>query len=63
MNKDKLRQQINSSIRGSGEFDAVIREPAQPARLKTEFDSGDPLHPGDRGNKAMADAVDLNALF
>jgi lysophospholipase L1-like esterase len=67
--KDRLRQQINAWIRTSGEFDAVIdfdalaRDPAHPARLKPDFDSGDHLHPGDRGNKAMADAVELDALF
>ena len=67
--KDKLRQQINAWIRRSGEFDAVIdfdklaRDPSHPRRLKPEFDSGDHLHPGDRGNKAMADAIDLEALF
>ncbi len=67
--KDRLRQQINAWIRRSGEFDTVIdfdalaRDPAHPARLKPEFDSGDHLHPGDRGNQAMADAVDLDALF
>jgi lysophospholipase L1-like esterase len=67
--KDQLRQQINTWIRNSGEFDAVIdfdalaRDPAHPARLKPEFDSGDHLHPGDRGNKAMADAIDLDTLF
>lgn len=67
--KDQLRQQINAWIRTSGEFDAVIdfdalaRDPAHPARLKPEFDSGDHLHPGDQGNKAMADAIELDALF
>lgn len=67
--KDRLRQQINAWIRTSGEFDAVIdfdalaRDPAHPARLRPEFDSGDHLHPGDQGNKAMADAVELDALF
>ncbi|MEO8120705.1 MAG: SGNH/GDSL hydrolase family protein [Rhodoferax sp.] len=67
--KDRLRQQINAWIHDSGEFDTVIdfdalaRDPAHPARLKPEFDSGDHLHPGDRGNQAMADAVDLDALF
>lgn len=67
--KDQLRQQINAWIRRSGEFDTVIdfdalaRDPTHLARLKPEFDSGDHLHPGDRGNQAMADAVDLDALF
>jgi lysophospholipase L1-like esterase len=45
------------------DFDALARDPAHPARLKPDFDSGDHLHPGDRGNKAMADAVELDALF
>lgn len=67
--KNKLRQKINTWIRTSGEFDAVLdfdalaRDPSHPTRLKPEFDSGDHLHPGDRGNQAMADAIDLNALF
>lgn len=67
--KDELRQKINAWIRASGEFDAVIdfdalaRDPSHPTRLKPEFDSGDHLHPGDRGNKAMADGIDLDALF
>ena len=66
--KDALRQQINLWIRTSGEFDAVIdfdsvlKDPAQPMRLLQAFDSGDHLHPGDRGNAAMADAVDLDLL-
>ena len=67
--KDSLRQKINSWIRESGafdavvDFDAVLRDPANPARLKPGFDSGDHLHPGDTGNRAMADAVDLDALL
>jgi len=66
--KDALRQQINLWIRTSGEFDAVIdldsvlKNPAQPGRMLPAFDSGDHLHPGDRGNAAMADAVDLDLL-
>jgi lysophospholipase L1-like esterase len=67
--KDKLRQKINAWIRTSGEFDAVIdfdalaKDATHPSRLKPAFDSGDHLHPGDRGNKAMADAIDLDTLF
>jgi lysophospholipase L1-like esterase len=67
--KDKLRRKINTWIRTSGEFDAVIdfdsltRDPLHPARFRSEFDSGDHLHPGDRGNRAMADAINLDALF
>jgi len=67
--KDVLRQQVNEWIRHSDEFDAVIdfdaalRDPEQPARMRAQFDSGDHLHPGDEGNRAMADAVDLDTLL
>lgn len=67
--KDALRRQVNAWIRNSGAFDAVIdfdevlRDPAHPTRMAARFDSGDRLHPGDKGNQAMADAVDLDALL
>jgi len=67
--KDALRQQVNNWIRHSGVFDAVIdfdealRDPAHPARIAGPYDSGDHLHPGDEGNRAMAEAVDLDALM
>jgi len=67
--KDALRRQVNDWIRRSGAFDAVIdfdaalRDPADPSRIASRFDSGDRLHPGDEGNRAMADTVDLDALL
>ncbi|WBO20926.1 SGNH/GDSL hydrolase family protein [Sphingomonas abietis] len=67
--KDALRLEINRWIRESGAFDGVIdfdrllRDPAHPARLAPIFDSGDHLHPGDAGNKAMAGAIDLGVLL
>jgi lysophospholipase L1-like esterase len=66
--KDALRQQLNTWLREEAPFDAVIdldaalRDPADPARMAPAFDSGDHLHPGDAGNRAMAEAVDL-AVF
>jgi lysophospholipase L1-like esterase len=63
--KEAVRQAVNTWIRGSGEFDAVIdfdqalRDPAHPARLLPVYDSGDHLHPNDRGTQAMADAIPL----
>ena len=66
--KELLRQEINAWIRGSEAFDAVIdfdallRDPGYPARLLYEFDSGDHLHPGDDGNRAMAGSVDIDLL-
>ncbi|HEX7863667.1 MAG TPA: SGNH/GDSL hydrolase family protein [Variovorax sp.] len=67
--KDKVRQAVNRWIREGGafdavvDFDAVLRDPAQPSRLKAAMDSGDHLHPGDAGYRAMAAAVDLDALL
>ncbi|WP_411851305.1 SGNH/GDSL hydrolase family protein [Stenotrophomonas sp. LGBM10] len=67
--KDALRQQLNDWIRHGGVFDAVIdadavlRDPAHPGRLLARYDSGDHLHPGDDGNRALADAVDLDLLL
>lgn len=67
--KDALRQQLNDWIRHAGAFDAVIdfdaalRDAAHPARMDARFDSGDRLHPGDEGNRAMAETVDLGAVL
>lgn len=65
---DADRQTINTWIRTSGRFDAVIdfdaalRSPDQPDRLKPEVDGGDHLHPSIAGYATMARVVDL-ALF
>ncbi|AVO57131.1 SGNH/GDSL hydrolase family protein [Pseudomonas chlororaphis] len=67
--KEQLRQALNRWIRTSQAFDAVIdfdqmtRDPRQPTRLLPLIDSGDHLHPGDAGNRAMAEGVDLEVLF
>lgn len=67
--KDALRQQLNAWLRTDGPFDAVIdldatlRDPAAPSRMASAYDSGDHLHPGDAGNRAMAEAVDLDVLM
>lgn len=67
--KDALRRRFNDWIRTSGMFDAVIdfdallRDPARPSRLRPGFDSGDHLHPGDAGYRAMAAAVDIAPLL
>ena len=58
------RQAINSWIRTAGscdatiDFDAALRDPARPTRLRPGFDSGDHLHPNAAGYAAMAAAVD-----
>jgi lysophospholipase L1-like esterase len=59
------RQQVNQWIRASRafdgviDFDAVLRDPHDPARLVGQYDSGDHVHPTDAGYSAMADAIDL----
>lgn len=65
---ESVRQDVNTFIRSSGEFDAVtdfdhlLRNPYHPERILPFFDGGDHLHPNDKGMQAMADAVDLTAL-
>jgi lysophospholipase L1-like esterase len=62
---ERARETVDGWIRTSGRFDAVIdfdavtRNPNNPANLSTWADSGDHLHPADAGYKAMADSIDL----
>lgn len=62
------RQAINAWIRAPGNFDAAIdfdahmRDPADPTRLNPALDSGDGLHPSLDGYRAMAAAVPLDLL-
>jgi lysophospholipase L1-like esterase len=64
--KAKVRETVNSWIRsGKGfdgfvDFDKAVRDPASPNRILPAFDSGDQLHPGDAGYKAMGEAVPLS---
>jgi len=62
---EQIRATLNSWIRTSGAFDAVVdfeaatRDTANARRIRAEFDPGDHLHPNDAGYQAMADAFDL----
>src|SRR5947199_37639 len=55
---------IPSSLRVDAviDFDAALRDPAEPSRLLPSADTGDHLHPNEAGYRLMADAIDL-ALF
>ena len=64
--KEVQRKAVNAWIRTSKAFDGVIdfeaavRDPANPDKMLPAYDSGDHLHPGDAGYKAMGEAVDLS---
>lgn len=59
------RQAINAWLRTPGnvdavmDFDALVRDPADPMRMQAVYDSGDGLHPSIAGYKAMGEAVPL----
>jgi lysophospholipase L1-like esterase len=63
---EQIRQAVNTWIRTSGTFDAVIdfdkitRDPNNPSMYSPAVDSGDHLHPNDTGYKTMGDAIDLS---
>ncbi|MGW5776782.1 SGNH/GDSL hydrolase family protein [Streptomyces sp. NPDC003863] len=62
------REAFNTWVRTSGAYDAVVdfdravADPSDPDRILPAYDAGDHLHPGDAGYKAMAEALDLDAL-
>jgi lysophospholipase L1-like esterase len=59
------RQALNEWIRtgkaydGVIDFDAAVRDPSLPARLRPQYDPGDHLHLNDAGYRAMANSIDL----
>lgn len=66
--KESRRDAVNQWIRTRRnvdaviDFDAAMRDPANPDALKPAYDSGDHLHPNNAGYAAMADAIELRAL-
>jgi len=66
--KERVRQSVNEWLRkqdlfdGMIDLDRVLRDPAHPSRLRPAYDSGDHLHPNDKGYAASAEAVDLQLL-
>ncbi|MFH8608690.1 SGNH/GDSL hydrolase family protein [Streptomyces sp. NPDC018029] len=63
-----VSDEFNRWVRTSGEYDAYVdfdkalADPKDPERIAPAYDSGDHLHPNDAGYRAMARAVELDAL-
>ncbi|SDT49477.1 GDSL-type esterase/lipase family protein [Jiangella sp. DSM 45060] len=66
--KEAVRQEVNEFLRtysgfdGVVDFDAALRDPADPERLLPAYDKGDHLHPSDAGRERLAEVVDLALL-
>jgi lysophospholipase L1-like esterase len=62
---EEVREAYNNWIRTGGivdgviDFDKATQDPQKPTTFSATSDSGDHLHPGDAGYKAMADSIDL----
>jgi lysophospholipase L1-like esterase len=62
---EAVRRAVNRWIRSSGafdavlDFDAVLRDPKDPAQLAAPLQAGDHLHGSDAGYRALADSIDL----
>ena len=66
--RERSRQTINDRIRhgrlfdAAIDFDAAVRDPADPRRLNPAYDTGDHLHLNPAGYAALARAVPLRLL-
>lgn len=66
--RESVRQAINATIRSGNvfdtyvDFDKALRDPYAPRRLRPDYDSGDHLHPSDKGYEQMAEVFDLEKL-
>jgi lysophospholipase L1-like esterase len=65
---EAVRDAVNTWIRTSGAYDAVadldqlFADPADPDRMRPEYNSGDGIHPNDAGMHAIAEAINLDTL-
>jgi lysophospholipase L1-like esterase len=63
---EAVRQQINAAIRTPGlfdgllDFDKVLRDAADPQRMRADYHMGDWLHGSDAGYAALARSIDLD---
>jgi len=67
--REGVRAALNGFIRTSPlydrriDFEAGVRDPADPLALLPAYDSGDRLHPSPAGYRALAEAVPLGVLY
>lgn len=63
--RENVRAAVNDWIRttkkldGVIDFDAMMRDPADPHKLSSQYDRGDHLHPNPDGYRHMGEAIDL----
>ncbi|KAJ9609609.1 hypothetical protein H2200_005937 [Cladophialophora chaetospira] len=66
--REQTRQKVNSFIRTSGifdavfDFDALLRNQSVPSQLADALQSGDYLHPNEKGYQLIADTFDLSVF-
>lgn len=66
---EEVRRRINAAVRTGrvfdavADFDAALRDPDRPERMRSAYDSGDGLHPNPAGHAALAAAVDRRHLL
>ncbi|MDX3531986.1 SGNH/GDSL hydrolase family protein [Streptomyces sp. ID05-39B] len=66
--REDVRRRINAEIRSGSVYDTLVdvdramHDPYDPRRLKAEYDSGDHLHPSDRGYWKMAQLIRWSQL-
>jgi hypothetical protein len=59
INSNPSNESILVEAYRSAGFDAVWRDPKDPARVATGFDLGDHMHGNDAGYRALTDSIDL----
>ncbi|MFF8971543.1 SGNH/GDSL hydrolase family protein [Streptomyces sp. NPDC014995] len=66
--REDVRRRINEMIRSGTVFDELadvdkaLRDPYDPRRLRSDYDSGDHLHPSDHGYRRMAEVIEPGQL-
>jgi lysophospholipase L1-like esterase len=67
---ERVRRMYNARVRqaDSGcdaviDQDRALRNPSQPTKLLSMYDSGDHLHPNVAGHRAITNAIDLNVFL